>query len=97
MKLIEYEIIDHGMEHSQYFQGYGVSGTRFTHIWTGIGDSSKDAYNDALEQMFMDDSEAAEKMPKRPSGIRTRPKVPAHWEDINYHVSIRARLKEVKK
>jgi hypothetical protein len=97
MKLIEYEIIDHGMEHSQYFQGCGTSHTRFTHVWTGIGDSAKEAYNDALDQMFMDDSEAAEKMPTRPAGFRTRPKVPAHWEDINYIVTIRARLKEGKK
>ena len=97
MKLIEYEIIDHGMEHSQYFQGYGVYGTRFTHVWTGVGDSSKEAYNDALDQMFMDDREAAEKMPTRPSGIRARPKVPAHWDDINWLVTIRARLKEGKK
>lgn len=97
MKLSEYEIIDHGMEHSQYFEGCGVYGTRFTHVWTGIGDSCKEAYNDALDQMFMDDREAAEKMPKRPVGVRARPKVPAHWDDINWLVTIRARLKEGKK
>jgi hypothetical protein len=97
MKLVEYEIIDHGMEHSQYFQGYGVYGTRFTHVWTGVGDSSKEAYNDALDQMFMDDREAAEKMPTRPSGIRARPKVPHDSEDVYFYVSIRARLKEGKK
>ena len=93
MKVIEYEIINHGMEHSQYFQGYGVYGTRFTHVWTGVGDSSKEAYNDALDQMFMDDREAAEKMPTRPSGIRARPKVPHDSEDVYFYVSIRARLK----
>lgn len=94
MKVIEYEIINHGMEHSQYFQGCGTSFTRFTHVWTGIGDSSKEAYNDALEQMAMEDEQAAVMMPTRPSGIRVRPKVPAHWRDINYIVTIRARLKE---
>lgn len=94
MKVIEYEIINHGMEHSQYFQGCGTSFTRFTHVWTGIGDSSKEAYNDALEQMAMEDEQAAVMMPTRPSGIRVRPKVPPHWEDINYIVTIRARLKE---
>jgi len=74
MKVIEYEIINHGMEHSQYFQGCGTSFTRFTHVWTGIGDSSKEAYNDALEQMAMEDEQAAAMMPTRPSGIRVRPK-----------------------
>ena len=93
MKLIQYEIINHGMEHSQYFRGYGVSGTRYTHVWTGIGDSAKEAYSDALDQMAMEDQQAALMMPTRPSGIRARPKVPAHWEDINYIVTIRARLK----
>ena len=97
MKLIECEIIDHGRMYSQYFQGCGTSFTRFTHVWTGIGDSSKEAYNDALDQMFMDDREASEKMPTRPSGTRARPKVPAHWDDINWLVTIRARLKEGKK
>lgn len=97
MKVIEYEIINHGMEHSQYFQGCGVYGTRFTHVWTGIGDSSKEAYNDALDQMFMDDREAAEKMPNRPGGFKLRPKIPAGLEDIYFYVSIRARLKEGKK
>lgn len=97
MKLIEYEIINHGMEHSQYFQGCGTSFTRFTHVWTGIGDSSKEAYNDALDQMFVDDSEAAEKMPTRPAGFTLRPRVPHDSEDVYFYVSIRARLKEGKK
>jgi len=97
MKLIEYEILDHGMMYSDYFQGCGVSYTRFTHVWTGAGDSSKEAYNDALDQMSMDDWEAAEKMPKRPTGIRTHPTVPHDSEDIYFYVSIRARLKEGKK
>jgi len=97
MKLVEYEIIDHGMMYSDYFQGCGVSCTRFTHVWTGIGDSCKEAYNDALDQMFMDDSEAAEKMPKRPVGVRTRPRVPHDSEDVYFYVSIRARLKEGKR
>ena len=97
MKLIEYEIIDHGRMYSQYFRGCGTSFTRFTHVWTGVGSSSKEAYNDALDQMFMDDSEAAEKMPTRPAGFTLHPKVPPDLEDVYFYVSIRARLKEGKK
>ena len=93
MKVIEYEIINHGMEHSQYFQGCGTSFMDYTHVWTGAGDSSKEAYEDALDQMFMDDSEAALMMPTRPSGIRVRPRVPHDSEDVYFYVSIRARLK----
>ncbi len=95
MKIIEYEIINHGMEHSQYFQGCGTSFMDYTHVWTGVGDSSKEAYNDALDQMAMDDEQAAVMMPTRPAGFTLRPKVPCDSEDIYFYVSIRARLKEV--
>lgn len=97
MKLIEYEIINHGMEHSQYFRGYGVSGTRYTHVWTGIGDSAKEAYSDALDQMAVDDEQAAVMMPTRPPGFTLHPKVQHDLEDVYFYVSIRARLKEGKK
>ena len=50
-KIIEYQIIDHGVEHEQYFQGYGISFTRFEDIATGIGDSPKNALEDALDQL----------------------------------------------
>lgn len=39
MKAInEIEIVDHGLDHSQYFQGCGVFGTNFNDVVTGIGD-----------------------------------------------------------
>ena len=97
MKLIEYEIINHGIDLSQYFQGCGVSFMDYTHVWTGVGDSSKEAYNDALDQMFSEDQEAAAMMPTRPAGFRLRPRVPHDSEDVYFYVSIRARLKEGKK
>ena len=51
-KLIEeYELIDHGVEHSQFFQGCGVSLTKFTDIATGYGENPAEAINDALEQL----------------------------------------------
>ncbi len=97
MKVIEYEIINHGMEHSQYFQGCGTSFMDYTHVWTGVGSSSKEAYNDALEQMAVDDEQAAVMMPTRPPGFTLHPKVQHDLEDVYFYVSIRARLKEGKK
>ena len=47
----EYEIINHGIDHSDYFQGCGVSCTRYTDVATGIGCSEKDALDDALDQL----------------------------------------------
>jgi hypothetical protein len=46
---IDFEVIDHGIEHSQYFQGCGVSHSRFTDVATGIGYSAHEAGQDALE------------------------------------------------
>ncbi len=51
MKLTDYEIIRHGVEHSDYFQGCGVSFTRFDHVCTGIGDTEAEAFNDALDSV----------------------------------------------
>jgi len=52
-KIIEYEIVDHGVEHEQYFQGCGVSHTKFDEVYTGIGSSLREALRDADEQMSM--------------------------------------------
>lgn len=96
MKLKSYEIIDHGMDNCQYFEGCGVSYTKYTHVWTGAGDSSKEAYNDALDMMYADIGDLADKVPKNPAGFRTRPTVPARSEDLYFYVSIRAELEEEK-
>ncbi len=52
MKTIKsFEIINHGVEHSQYFSGCGLSHTAFEDIATGCGDSAKEALDDALESL----------------------------------------------
>ena len=94
MKLISYEILDHGrMMHTDCFEGCGTAFTNFTHVWTGAGDSSKEAYNDALDQAYMDIGDLADKFQKRPVGFTLRPTVPHDSEDVYFYVSIRARLK----
>ena len=59
-----YEIINHGIEHAQYFQGCGVSFTRFDKCYTGCGTNPKEAFDDALDgiaQESIDTSEIFEK------------------------------------
>ena len=52
MKAIKaYEIIDHGVEHSSYFQGCGTSFTEFSDVATGIGDNAAEALEECLEQL----------------------------------------------
>jgi hypothetical protein len=46
-----FEIVDHGIDNSQYFRGCGVSSTKYTNVATGCGDNPSEALNDALEQL----------------------------------------------
>jgi len=56
MKTItDYEIICHGIERSDYFQGCGTAFTEFTDVATGIGSSEKEALEDALDQLAQSD------------------------------------------
>lgn len=50
-KIASFEIIDHGIKHSQYFQGCGVSYTNFNEVATGCGQNATEALEDALEQI----------------------------------------------
>lgn len=94
MKIKAYELIDHGIANCQYFPGCGTSFTKFTHVWTGVGDSSKEAYEDAVDQAYMDIGDAADKLPKRPAGFTLRPRIPAYSWDVGFYVSIRAKVIE---
>ncbi len=48
-KVTDYEIDDHGVEHSQYFQGAGTG--NFDDVATGIGNNAEEAFNDALDSL----------------------------------------------
>lgn len=60
-KLIsKFEIIDHGIDHAQYFQGCGVSYTEYDECITGCGQDAKEAIEDALESMAQNGVETDE-------------------------------------
>lgn len=99
--ILTYEIINHGVEHPDYFQGCGVANTEYTDVVTGIGHSPYTAMEDALETLAAGldfdshfwDGELA-KMPKE-SDLTDDP-----WEEdievqrVNecfHHVSIRVK------
>jgi len=96
---VDFEIINHGYENSQYFQGCGVSFTSYTHVATGCGGNAKEAYEDAVEQLCqdpeLDSLDLANALPSRPRGIRARDKVPAEYSgedsDTYYYVSVRVK------
>ena len=46
-----YQIVDHGIEHEQYFQGCGVSYTEYEDCYTGMRVTLWEALDDALDIM----------------------------------------------
>ena len=95
MKITDYEIINHGYDHAQYFQGCGTAFTDFEDVSTGAGDNAKDAYEDAVEQLAMTGYNV-DKMPTRPRGINKKDKIPYELlkhedSEIYFYVSIHVR------
>lgn len=91
MKMIkDYEVLDHGVEHAQFFQGCGVSFTRFNSCVTGVGETAQEAYDDCLEQMAQMDIEVDACLPMEPgfTGQVDREEDNEHDERY-YHVSVR--------
>jgi len=92
-----FEVIDHGIEHTQYFQGCGVSFSPFTNVVTGIGDNPAEAIDDCLEQMATNgcDVPGMEKRILEQEGWDIMPTTPDRQtiygdiDEIYCHVSIR--------
>jgi len=100
--IIEYQLIDHGIENSQYFQGCGVAFTSFDDVATGIGDTPADAIDDALEQLAMGgwETDDLEKRILADEGWKAFPTSPSVSDqladedsesELYYHVSIRVK------
>lgn len=97
MRITDFEIVDHGIDHNQYFQGCGTSLTPYADVVTGAGSNPAEAYDDAADQLAsnlfgaagMDDFErralaqvGLKRWPKRPC-------VRASDDDCYYYISIR--------
>jgi hypothetical protein len=53
--IIAHEVIVHGVEHAQFFQGCGVSFTHYEDVATGTGCDAAEAFEDALEVLAQSD------------------------------------------
>jgi hypothetical protein len=91
----EYELIDHGIEHAQYFQGCGTAFTSFDNVVTGCGSNAAEAIDDALEALAQCDVDAEELNARmlKDENRKSWPKRPAvtskHSDEHYYYVSIR--------
>lgn len=97
--VVAFELVDHGIENSSYFQGCGLAFTEYEGIATGCGNDPAEAIDDALEQLAcsgewdvegMEARILAEEFPGKRK-LPTKPSVPADAEDCYYYVSIRVR------
>ncbi len=88
MKTInDYEIVNHGVENEQYFQGCGVCFTSFEDVATGIGDSASDALEDALECLALNGWDTSSVI----NDLSTVITVPKNSDGCWHYVSIRVR------
>lgn len=51
MTIADYDLVDIGIEHSQYFQGFGTVGTQWDNASVGIGNDAREALDDCLESI----------------------------------------------
>jgi len=101
MKIADYEIVDHGLDYPDYFQGCGCAYTPFDNVVTGIGMNPAEAFDDCLEQIAwgenVDEGEV-EKLEKRilkdlhKKTFPKRPRARIKNQDEYYHLSIRYNL-----
>ena len=97
--IAEFEVVDHGIENSQYFQGCGLSHTVYDGIATGCGNDPREAVDDALEQLACGgwDVEGMEKRIVADGWfgnrrkVPTKPAVPSTSDDCYYYLSIRVK------
>jgi hypothetical protein len=98
-KIVAYEIVSHGVEHEQYFQGCGVAFTKYDECYTGIGDSEKAALEDAIEQAVCSECIFPSELTAEIDGLvneadtRTTESVD---DDVHYYVSIRLKAEDVR-
>jgi hypothetical protein len=91
-QVADYEIVDHGIEHEQYFQGCGTAFTGFDECFTGIGNNPHEALEDALEAAAQSDWDIS----NIKNTMKKRPKVKRSQEDCWYYVSIRLKAEETE-
>jgi hypothetical protein len=95
-KIIDFEIVDHGIENEQYFQGCGVAMTCFDECFTGIGNNLKDAIDDALNQISENgfDLSLACTLVDECASLDSASSVNENSEEEHYYASIRLKVKK---
>ena len=85
------EVIVHGVEHEQYFQGCGVSFTSYTDVATGIGSTAREALEDALDSLAQNDWDVEGFEAELPSGAENIELPDDAHEELWVYVSVRVK------
>lgn len=93
-QITAFEFVDHEIQHPDYFQGCGVAHTQFDECYTGVGDTAREAAEDALESLseFPWDDETYQAAETKVEAYDNRADIPDE-SDARYHVSIRVKFK----
>jgi hypothetical protein len=100
-RITSFEVIDHGYDHAQYFQGCGTSFTSFEHVATGCGSTQKEAYDNALDQIAGAYSVDVGRLVRHGNANYSRVRIPAEISkayrtdnmcEVYYYLSIRFNL-----
>jgi hypothetical protein len=98
MKAMAYEVVNHGPEHEQYYQGCGTSLTDYDEVSTGIGENAKEAYLDALEGLYtmgIESTSLDKLLPDNPRGIRKTDRLTKEQSGPDYYWYVSIRVKTV--
>lgn len=96
-----FEIVDLGVDHVDYFQGFGTSYTPFDHSTYGIGATAEEAYQDALDSAAQFSPDSAIDLTAMPEHCPFEGEVDEESQDNEhnpayYHVGIRWNTPEVQ-
>jgi hypothetical protein len=95
MRVTEFDVINHGIDYPDYFQGCGVSFTGFDDVVTGYGSSEAEAFDDALEQLASCgrwDIDGIEERIVAEYGKPSKKLIPKRYGDeAGYYLSIRVK------
>jgi hypothetical protein len=81
----EHKIKDHGVEHEQYFQGCGISHSKWDEVASGVGSTPMEAYEDALDSLAQNGWDV-ESLPQDGEGLSKKSEIPPN-EPIGYNPS----------
>lgn len=90
MKVLEFEVVNLGVEFPDYFQGFGVAFTSFDDCYYGIGSNPAEALDDCLEGIAMAGTVDVVDLEARVIAQEgTPPTSPIAPDGAFYHVGIR--------